>query len=170
MARDLAVWMGLPGDEADLVETAGRVHDLGKVAMTPALLSKVGPLTEEEWRHVRQHPVHGAAIVEKFAGYRGCAVLVRHHHERWDGTGYPEGLAGEAVPLGARILAVADAFDAMTSARAYRPASGPETVLAVLESGAGAQWDPRVVQALVEYRRRATADAAVSVAARPVPA
>ena len=170
MARDLAVWMGLPGEEADLIETAGRVHDLGKVAMTPALLFKTGPLTEEEWTYVRQHPVHGAAIVEKFAGYRGCAVLVRHHHERWDGTGYPEGLAGEEIPLGARILAVADAFDAMTSARAYRPASGPETVLAVLEAGAGAQWDPRVVGAFVEYRRRATAGAGVNVAPRPVPA
>ncbi len=167
MARDVAVWMGLPGEEADLVETAGRVHDLGKVAMTPALLAKQGRLTEEEWRHVRQHPVHGAAIVEKFAGYRGCAVLVRHHHERWDGTGYPEGLAGEEIPLGARILAVADAFDAMTSARAYRPASGEETVRSILESGAGAQWDPRVVEAFLEYRRRATAESELNVAGRP---
>lgn len=166
-ARDVAVWMGLPGEEADLVETAGRVHDLGKVAMNPVLLTKIGPLTEEEWRLVRQHPVQGAAIVEKFAGYRGCAPLVRHHHERWDGAGYPEGLAGDEIPLGARIIAVADAFDAMTSARAYRPASGPDAVLKTIEQGAGTQWDPRVVEAFLEYRRRATTEAGLNMAGRP---
>ena len=166
-ARDLATWLGLPGEEADVVETAGRVHDLGKVGMNPALLTKVGPLTEEEWEQVRQHPGHGAAIVGKFAGYRGCAVLVRHHHERWDGGGYPDGLAGEAIPLGARILAVADAYDAMTSARAYRPASGSDAVLRILEEGAGVQWDPRVVEAFIEYRRHATAEERLRVAGQP---
>jgi HD-GYP domain-containing protein (c-di-GMP phosphodiesterase class II) len=166
-ARHLAIWLGLPGEEADLVETAGRVHDLGKVAMDPALLTKAGPLTEEEWAQVRRHPIHGAAIVEKFAGYRGCAPLVRHHHERWDGAGYPDGLAGEAIPLGARILAVADAYDAMTSARAYRPAAGPDTVLKTIEAGAGSQWDPRVVEAFLEHRRRVTTEAAPRVAGRP---
>ncbi|MCC6315545.1 MAG: HD domain-containing protein, partial [Thermomicrobiales bacterium] len=167
-ARRLAAWMGLTGEEADLVETAGRVHDLGKVALNPTLLSKQGLLSEEEWVQIRQHPAHGAAIVEKFAGYRGCAVLVRHHHERWDGDGYPDGLAGDAIPLGARILAVADAFDAMTSARAYRPALRPEMTLAILEDGAGAQWDPRVVEVFIEGRLRETADAEVSVATHPM--
>ncbi len=168
LARGLAIRMGLTGEEADLVETAGRVHDLGKVAMNPALLSKLGGLDEDEWRQIRQHPVHGAGIVARFAGYRGCAVLVRHHHERWDGAGYPGGMAGDDIPLGARILAVADAYDAMTSARAYRPAMGRDKVLAILESGAGVQWDPRAVSAFVEWQREVATAADPALAPRPV--
>jgi HD-GYP domain-containing protein (c-di-GMP phosphodiesterase class II) len=167
-ARELAVWMGLTGEEADLIETAGRVHDLGKLAMSPALLSKQGPLDDEEWRQVRQHPVNGAAILARFAGYRECSHLVRHHHEHWDGSGYPAGLAGEAIPLGSRILAVADAFDAMTSTRAYRPAQGPDAAMRILERGAGEQWDPRVVAAFLECRRQAIAAADTSAARQPV--
>ncbi|HEU0114307.1 MAG TPA: HD-GYP domain-containing protein, partial [Thermomicrobiales bacterium] len=166
-AGALALWLGLTGEEADLVDTAGRVHDLGKIAMSPTLLSKQGPLDEEEWRQVQQHPVNGAAILERFAGYRQCSVLVRHHHERWDGTGYPAGLAGEAIPLGSRILAVADAFDAMTSTRAYRPAQGPDAAMRILERGAGGQWDPRVVAAFAEYRRQAAVAAAANAAGQP---
>jgi HD-GYP domain-containing protein (c-di-GMP phosphodiesterase class II) len=168
LARGLAVRMGLTGEEADLVETAGRVHDLGKVAMHPALLSKSGSLDDDDWRQIRQHPVQGAAIVARFAGYRGCAALVRHHHERWDGTGYPAGMAGDDIPLGARILAVADAYDAMTSARAYRPAMGRDKVLAILESGAGVQWDPRAVRTFVEWQREEATAADPALAPRPV--
>jgi HD-GYP domain-containing protein (c-di-GMP phosphodiesterase class II) len=167
-ARTLAIWMGLTGEEADLIETAGRVHDLGKLAMSPALLSKQGPLDDDEWTQVRQHPVNGAAILDRFAGYRECSHLVRHHHERWDGSGYPAGLTGDAIPLGARILAVADAFDAMTSVRAYRPAQGPDAAMRILERGAGEQWDPGVVAAFAECRRQATAAAETSAAGRPV--
>jgi HD-GYP domain-containing protein (c-di-GMP phosphodiesterase class II) len=167
-ARDLAIWMGLTGEEADLIDTAGRVHDLGKVAMSPLLLSKQGPLDEDEWRQVRQHPVNGAAVLERFAGYRECSVLVRHHHERWDGAGYPAGLGGEAIPLGARILAVADAFDAMTSTRSYRSAQGPDAAMRILERGAGAQWDSRVVQAFVEYRRQTASAPEPNPAGQPV--
>ncbi|HEU5433038.1 MAG TPA: HD domain-containing phosphohydrolase, partial [Thermomicrobiales bacterium] len=161
------LWLGLTGEEADLLDTAGRVHDLGKVAMSPSLLSKQGPLDEDEWRQVRQHPVNGAAILERFAGYRECSLLVRHHHEWWDGSGYPAGLAADAIPLGSRILAVADAFDAMTSARAYRQAQGPDAAMRILEAGAGAQWDPRVVQAFLEHRRQATAATESTAAGQP---
>jgi HD-GYP domain-containing protein (c-di-GMP phosphodiesterase class II) len=170
-AREMALRLGLTGEEADLVETAGRVHDLGKVAMDLDLFHKPGSLSDDEWRHVRDHPVQGADIVARFAGYSGCAPLVRHHHERWDGGGYPDGLAAEAIPLGARILAVADSWDAMTTARAYRPALCPHKVLAILEDGAGTQWDPRVVAAFVAWRREAATPAAdPALAPRPAPA
>ena len=167
LARNLALRLGLTGEEADLIETAGRVHDLGKMALKPTLLHKQGPLDEAEWREMRQHPVHGAEVVGRFAGYAGCAELVRHHHEHWDGSGYPCGLAGDQIPIGARILAVADAFDAMMTTRSYRPAKGPDAALRIIEEGAGTRWDRRVVQALAEQQREA-APAMAPVASRPM--
>lgn len=161
LARAIAVRLGLTGEEADLIETAGRVHDLGKVAINPTLLTKPGPLDETEWHQLRQHPVKGAAVVERFAGYHGCAELVRRHHERWNGSGYPDGLAAERIPLGARILGVADAFDAMTSQRPYRLATGSAAALCELQAGANVDWDPDVVLALVELQREATTPALV---------
>lgn len=161
LARAIAVRLGLTAEEADVIETAGRVHDLGKVAINPTLLTKPGPLDETEWHQLRQHPVMGAAVVGRFVGYRGCAELVRHHHERWNGTGYPDGLAAERIPLGARILGVADAFDAMTSQRPYRLATGSAAALCELQAGANVDWDPDVVQALAELQREATPPALV---------
>lgn len=169
LARTLAMRLGLTGEEADLIETAGRVHDVAKVAISEAVLLKKGPLDAAEWAEMKLHPVKGAEVIHRFAGYRGCELLVRHHHERWDGAGYPDGLAGEAIPLGARILAVADSFDALTSSRPYRSALGRETVLRMLEEGAGIQWDPRVVSAMVEYQRELAAPVAAGYS-RTVPA
>lgn len=163
VARILALRLGLTGEEADLVETAGRVHDLGKMAVSSAMLDEAG------WREMRKHPETGAAIVERFAGYAGCAELVLHHHEQWDGSGYPSGLAGDQIPLGARILAVADTFDVLTSARPYRSAKGRDAALRILQDGAGSQWDPRVVRALVEHQTD-VAVAGVAAAPRPLPA
>lgn len=153
LARSLAEQIGLTPEETDMIESAARVHDLGKVAIDPAVLLKVGPLTDQEWSEMRQHPVYGADVIARFHGLEQVAALIRHHHERWDGAGYPDGLAGEAIPFGARILAVADAFDAMTSARPYRPAHGFDTALRVLEDGAGRQWDQRVVRVMAAYYR-----------------
>ncbi|MBA2519949.1 MAG: HD domain-containing protein, partial [Chloroflexia bacterium] len=169
LARMLAVRLGLTGEEADLIETAGRVHDIAKVAISEAVLLKPGPLTSAEWVEMESHPVKGAEVIHRFAGYRECEALVRHHHERWDGAGYPDGLAGEAIPLGARILAVADSFDALSSSRPYRSALGQETVLRMLEEGAGTQWDRRVVGELVAYQREREAPVTAG-ASRPVPA
>lgn len=168
LARALALRLGLPGDEADLIETAGRVHDLGKVALNPAVLLKEGPLSAAEWAQMRQHPGYGATVVDQFAGYRGCAPLVRHHHENIDGTGYPDGLAGEAIPLGARILAVADAFDALTSSRSYRSARGPKAALQIIQEETGTHWDPSVVDALVDHLRHASCQPGPAQASRPV--
>ena len=166
LARELAVRLGRTGEEADLIETAGRVHDIAKVAIREAVLLKFGPLTDDEWREMKRHPVLGAEVVHRFAGYQECELLVRHHHERWDGKGYPDGLAGDAIPFGARILAVADSFDALSSSRPYRSALGLESVLRILEEGAGTQWDPAVVGALVAYQRELAAPA--RLAGRPV--
>jgi HD-GYP domain-containing protein (c-di-GMP phosphodiesterase class II) len=148
-ARLIAERLGLSAEEADLIESAGRVHDLGKVAIDPAVLLKPTKLTIEEQRELERHASLGADVIANFATYRQGTRLVRHHHERWDGRGYPDGLAGEAIPLGARILAVADTFDALTSDRPYRKGMSAEKATAILREGSGSQWDAAVVDALL---------------------
>ena len=148
-ARALALRLGSTPDEADLIESAGRVHDVGKVGIDPAVLTKPGKLNDAEWDEMRRHPVLGADVVGRFAAYGADHRLVRHHHEAWDGGGYPDGLAGEDIPLGARILAVADTFDALTSDRPYRPGMSVDRALQILREGAGRQWDREVAAALV---------------------
>jgi HD-GYP domain-containing protein (c-di-GMP phosphodiesterase class II) len=153
LSRTLASRLGLTEEEADVIEHAGRVHDIGKAGIDQVILSKPGQLTEFEWNQMRNHPDLGANVVSRFAAYRHGAKVVRHHHEAWDGSGYPDGLAGEQIPLGSRIIAVADTFDALTSSRPYREAMGIEEAIAILETGAGLQWDPRVVTTMVGYLR-----------------
>ena len=149
MARALALQLGLTAEEADLLEAAGRVHDIGKVAVDPEVLTKPGKLEPSEWVQMKLHPVHGAEVIERFHAWGDGYRLVRHHHEGWDGSGYPDGLVGEAIPFGARILAVADTWDALTSDRPYRAGMSHERALSILRDGAGQQWDPRIVDALV---------------------
>lgn len=156
-ARLLALHLDLTTEEADLIESAGRVHDIGKLAIDPMILIKDGRLTAEEWAETRRHPGLGADVVRRFSAYQHASHLVRHHHERWDGGGYPDGLAGAAIPLGARILAVADTFDAVTSDRPYRPGRSPEQALAILRDGAGSQWDAGVVAAMEAIWHRSAA-------------
>lgn len=151
MARVLALRLGLTAEEADLLEAAGRVHDIGKVAVDPEVLTKPGKLDEHEWTQMKLHPVHGAEVIERFNAWGEGYRLVRHHHEGWDGTGYPDGLVAEAIPFGARILAVADTWDALTSDRPYRSGMSHDRALAILKEGAGQQWDPRIVEALVAH-------------------
>jgi HD-GYP domain-containing protein (c-di-GMP phosphodiesterase class II) len=152
-ARLLALRLGLTAEEADLIESTGRVHDIGKVALDATILTKPGSLTEEEWAEIRRHPGLGANVLETFAAYRTGAAFVRHHHEAWDGSGYPDGLAGEAIPLGARILAVADTFDALTSDRPYRAGFTMPEAIEILTAGAGRQWEARIVEAMVALAR-----------------
>jgi HD-GYP domain-containing protein (c-di-GMP phosphodiesterase class II) len=130
---------------------AARVHDVGKVGIRDTALLKNGPLTEDEFKEIKLHPVIGADIVQNLEMYRNGASIVRHHHERWDGKGYPDGLKGEDIPLGARIIAVADSFDAMTSDRPYRRALSHATALAEIERNSGIQFDPQVVEAFKRY-------------------
>jgi len=137
----------LPDREVELIRLAARVHDLGKIAVPDAVLHKEGRLTDAEFALMKRHPQDGADILAKFPEYRRGRELVLAHHERVDGRGYPRGLSGSEIPLGARIIAVADAWDAMTSNRPYRAALDQEVALGELMRGRGTQWDAEVVDA-----------------------
>jgi len=115
----LALALGLDAAQARMVGLAARLHDIGKVGVPDTVLQKRGRLLEEGWAVMQAHPVVGAEVVGHVPALRALAPLIRAHHERWDGRGYPDGLAGEAIPLGARVIAVADAYGAMTSERPY---------------------------------------------------
>jgi HD-GYP domain-containing protein (c-di-GMP phosphodiesterase class II) len=132
--------LGLKGGELGILELAATVHDVGKLQVPPEILAKPGPLDEDEWQEMRRHPVRGAELL---AGHVPPAVLeiVRSHHERWDGGGYPDGLAGAEIPLGARIIAVVDAFCAMLESRPYRPATQRADARRELLAQAGRQFD-----------------------------
>jgi response regulator RpfG family c-di-GMP phosphodiesterase len=154
---------GMTG-EADLrtLEHGVLLHDIGKIGIPDAILLKPGPLTPAEWKIMRSHPEIGRQLVEQIAFLRPAVPIVYHHHERWDGTGYPQGLKGEAIPLGARIFAVADAFDAMTFDRPYSRAINFDSARAEIQRSAGTHFDPAVVKSfmglplsvLEEIRRR----------------
>jgi len=148
LARAIAFEMGLTAEEADAIEVAGKVHDLGKVAIDPAVLLKPSKLTDAQWAEMKRHPVHGAEVLARFAAFRSGIPLVRSHHESWDGSGYPDGLRGTDIPLGARILAAADTFDALTSDRPYRAGMELPKARAILQDGSGRQWDPTVIEAM----------------------
>jgi HD-GYP domain-containing protein (c-di-GMP phosphodiesterase class II) len=141
----------IPFETAEAIRSAARIHDLGKVGIADRALSKAGPLTIEERKEIEQHPEIGAEIIGQLGGYRQATTMVRHHHERWDGTGYPAGLRGEEIPLGARIIAVADTFDAMTTDRPYRPALSQAFALQEILRQSNAQFDPQVVAAFERY-------------------
>jgi diguanylate cyclase (GGDEF)-like protein len=149
LAQRCGTALGLTRDKLEVVHHAAELHDVGKVAIPDEILAKPGPLTEDEWTVVRHHTLAGERIISAAPALGPVARLVRSSHERWDGTGYPDGLAGDAIPLGARIIAVADAFDAMTSRRPYRAAISHIDALAELERCAGTQFDPAVVAAFV---------------------
>jgi putative nucleotidyltransferase with HDIG domain len=145
MARRLK----LPEREVELIRLAARVHDLGKIAVPDEVLHKQGRLTEAEFDVMKKHPQTGVEILGKFPRYLRGRELVLAHHERIDGRGYPRGLLGDAIPFGARVIAVADSWDAMTSDRPYRKAMAPEFAVAELMRGRGNQWDADVVDAFV---------------------
>ncbi|MGH9175895.1 MAG: HD-GYP domain-containing protein, partial [Vicinamibacterales bacterium] len=151
LSRSIAIRLGITEQEADIIEQAGRLHDIGKAGIDSGVLVKDGQLTDDEWAQVKLHPIHGANVVSRFAAYQNSARIVRHHHESWDGSGYPDGLAGEEIPLGARIIAVVDAFDALTTNRPYRAGKAVDEAARVLQQGAGTQWDPRVVEAMAGF-------------------
>jgi putative nucleotidyltransferase with HDIG domain len=159
LALQIADEMGLDEDERRLVEFGALLHDVGKIGVPKEIINKTGPLDDEEWAIMREHTVYGQRMLDKVGGsMTDVGVVVRASHERWDGKGYPDGTAGEAVPLAARIVAVADTFSAITTTRSYRRAQSPEAAVAELQRCAGSQFDPRVVEA------------AVTVLGRPAPA
>ena len=161
LAAATAEMLGLEPEAVEVVRQASELHDIGKVAIPDAILGKPGPLTDEEWAFIHRHPVIGERIILAAPALSRVASLVRASHERWDGTGYPDRLAGDEVPVGARVVAVADAYAAMTGGRPYREARTADEALAELRRGAGTQFDPAVVDAwCAAYARRALPAAA----------
>ncbi len=148
LATSIAKRMGLTREEVAKIRAAGAMHDVGKANTPIAVLQKDGRLTDEEYAIIKRHPVDGAEMVSTLRDDE-LTAMVRHHHERLDGMGYPDGLAGDAIPIGARILAVADTFDAITSTRPYRPAHAHKKALDILEASAGTQLDPAAVRAFM---------------------
>ncbi|HSF02146.1 MAG TPA: HD-GYP domain-containing protein, partial [Solirubrobacterales bacterium] len=154
-ARRVGTQLGLGSHALEVLEIAGALHDIGKIGIPEHILAKAGPLDSMERQLVERHPEIGARILENVDGFAEAAALVRYHQERWDGDrmgpfpGYPEGIAGEAIPLGARIIAVVDAFDAMTTDRPYRAALSVEEAVSALRAEQGRQFDPRVVEAFL---------------------
>jgi HD-GYP domain-containing protein (c-di-GMP phosphodiesterase class II) len=150
LARRLILQMGGTSQAADRVYLCGLLHDIGKIGVPEFVLRKPGRLTDEEYAKIKRHPVVGAAILGDIQELGDVMPGVLHHHERIDGRGYPDGMAGEQIPLYARVLAVADTFDAMTSARPYRKALSVQVAVEELKRHAGAQFDPAVVEALLQ--------------------
>ncbi|MGC8668463.1 MAG: HD domain-containing phosphohydrolase [Chthonomonadales bacterium] len=146
LAAPVGASLGLPASEITCLEFAALVHDVGKIAVPDGILNKPGALTAEEWEIMRRHPSKGAEILNHVHELAYVANVVRHHHERPDGSGYPDGLRGEAIPLLSRIIAVADAYEVMTSDRVYRARRSPETAASELRNCAGTQFDGTVVE------------------------
>jgi putative two-component system response regulator len=154
MALRLGAKLGLGHTELEPIAYGALLHDVGKIGVPEAILTKPAALDADEWELMRQHPEIGARICAPLAGSAAFAPIVRHHHERWDGTGYPDGLRGERIPLGARIVGLVDAFDAMTHNRPYRGARGLEASVAETRGQAGHQFDPELVPILIAELER----------------
>jgi HD-GYP domain-containing protein (c-di-GMP phosphodiesterase class II) len=149
LARLTAQELGLPGHEVDLIELAARLHDVGKIGIKSSVLLKPGRLLDHEWLEMRTHPEVGAVLMAEFPEFARGREMVLAHHERFDGSGYPRGLTRNEIPLGARIIAVADTWDAMTSHRAYRRAMDPDRAYTELARASGTQLDPVVLDAFL---------------------
>jgi putative nucleotidyltransferase with HDIG domain len=147
--RRLSEAMGLSAAMTDVIVKAGVLHDIGKIATPDAILFKEGPLSDVEWAVMQKHAEFGAEILAELPALASFAPIVRAHHERWDGHGYPFGLKGEQIPFEARVVAVADAFHAMISNRPYRPAIAQREAMEILREGRGTQWDAEVVDAMI---------------------
>ena len=145
--------LGLNFKDISIIQYAGLLHDIGKVEMPKNVLNKEGSLTEEEENYFRKHPIYGENILEPLCEIEQLTDYVRHHHERYDGKGYPDGLVGEEISLGARILCVVDAYDAMLSDRPYSSSKTAEQAFDELQKNAGTQFDPRIVKIFIETMR-----------------
>ncbi|MBI2890768.1 MAG: response regulator [Nitrospirae bacterium] len=156
LARDavaLGRWMGLPEADLKALHRGGYLHDVGKIGIPDAILGKPGRLTPSEWTIMRQHPVIGERLCKPMRSMRPVLPIIRHHHERWDGGGYPDGLAGEAIPLLARVLQTVDAFDALSHERPYKDALTRKKTFETLEDEVRKGWrDPKITEAFIEMK------------------
>jgi putative nucleotidyltransferase with HDIG domain len=142
LAATLGASLGWPAERVEVLRLGGLLHDVGKLAVSERVLAKAGPLDPDELASIRQHPVTGARLLEHIAAARPALGCVLFHHERWDGDGYPTGRVGDAIPIEARVLTVADAYDAMTTSRPYRRALSTRAALGEIANCAGSQFDP----------------------------
>jgi len=154
LAGGIAQELGLRGSEVEMIKAVARVHDIGKIAVPDRILLKPGKLDPEEWEVMKRHPVIGADLLKGLEVYGRYADVARYEHEHWDGSGYPEGLKGEEIPLAARIIAAADVWHALISDRPYRPAYSWEEAEDIIRSMAGRVLDPKVVGALLRVLER----------------
>lgn len=150
----VAAELGMPDEQVETVRTGGRLHDIGKIGIREEILNKHGPLTDEEFEHVKAHPVTGSDILAPLTHLGPVIDYVRSHHERWDGRGYPDGLAGDAIPMGARIIGAVEIYDALTTSRPYQEKMTPELAVERLRDLIGTVIDPRVHRALQQVVAR----------------
>jgi putative two-component system response regulator len=155
-AARVAVSVGLRGEELEAVAYGALLHDVGKIGVPEHLLRKEGPLSDAEWKLMRRHPLIGERICSPLSSSRGFAPIIRHHHERFDGRGYPDGLRADAIPLGARIVSIADAYEAIVHGRPYQPAKSHAHAAEELTSLRGRQFDPELVPVFLEELARDT--------------
>jgi len=148
LSATVASQYGLSDEEVEQVRVAGRLHDIGKIGTREAVMEKQGPLTPEEYEHIKQHVIIGYQILTPLSHLGPIIGAVRHHHERWDGTGYPEGLRGEEIPIGARVIGAAEVYDALTSSRPYQEKLTPEQAVERMNQLSGTVLDPKVFDAL----------------------
>jgi HD-GYP domain-containing protein (c-di-GMP phosphodiesterase class II) len=154
LAEETGRELGLPEDEIKALHWAANLHDIGKIGIPDEILNKAGPLSQVEWAVMQRHPIIGARIIAPVKKLSNVAPIIRAHHERFDGAGYPYGLKGADIPLGARIVSVADAYTAMTDERVYRKAMSHAEAVAELQRYAGTQFDPDVVEAFLRVLDR----------------
>jgi putative two-component system response regulator len=141
--------LGLADEDLDALYQGGIIHDIGKIGVSEAILNKAGPLDFEEWTRMEKHPVIGESMVAPMSSGSKVLPIIRHHHERFDGRGYPDGLRGDRIPLLARIVSICDAYDALVNDRPYRSRVAEPAAVAILREGSGRQWDPELVEVFV---------------------
>jgi putative two-component system response regulator len=152
MSLQIAISLGFTKERIEVLEYGALLHDIGKIGIKDEILSKPGPLSPEEYQTIQQHPLIGVKIVEGIEFFKDKIPMIRSHHEHFDGRGYPDGLAGEAIPLEARIIAVPDAFDAMVSLRPHRTAMSLEDILSEMEKYKGKQFDPNILEIFLKEK------------------
>ena len=152
LSRRVGVEFDLSEEVLEALALGALLHDLGKLGVPEAVLEKVGPLTQQDWELIKRHPDIGARMIEQIWCLRRVAQIIRHHHERYDGSGYPDGLEGEEIPLTARIVAATDAYDVMVRGRPFGESRSPTEAIEELMSGSGSQFDAEVVAALIAVR------------------
>lgn len=146
MTEQICCLLNLSEEEMETIHIAAHLHDIGKIGIEDHILRKSGPLNKGEWLLMKQHPVIGYEILKKVERFELIAAIVRHHHERWDGMGYPDGIKGKAIPLGSRIIAITDSIDAMLNDRQYRKKMSPEECRIEIQQNIGIMYDPKIAE------------------------